>query len=142
MHDEPDPPRRYYRFKDREFERVNPPAGTVSDPGAIDLKDLYRTANATRPGLEEKPQAASASENEVHAILRENHARAEAAGLNAITKPAERKTKRFRDYLFVMLAGNLFFISNFPFNPVFAGAGFVLFNVGVTWIMWVVMDNY
>ena len=76
------------------------------------------------------------------AILRENHARAEAAGLNEITPPPKRKSQRLRDYLIVMLAGNAFLVAGLFVNPVFAGAGLVLFNIGVTWTMWVVMDGY
>jgi hypothetical protein len=78
----------------------------------------------------------------VHAILRENLARANAAGLNEVTPPAPRKSRRKRDYILALIAGNTFFIVGLKYNPVFAGAGLIIFNVGVTWVMWVVMDDY
>lgn len=141
MHDEPDPPRRHYQFKEREFERVNPRTGEATDSAPIDINDLYRSANAQRPGVT-PPAKPPPADNDVLAMLRENHARAEAAGLNEITPPPKRKSKRLRDYWLLMLLGNGFLIPAFPMNPVFAGAGLVLFNISVTWIMWVVMDDY
>jgi hypothetical protein len=141
MHDEPDPPRRHYQLKEREFDRVNPRAGEAADSAPIDINDLYRSANGTRPGMK-PPAIPPPVDNDVLAILRENHARAEAAGLNAITPPPKRKSKRLRDYLVLMVAGNAYFIAGLYINPVFAGAGLVLFNISLTWIIWVVMDKY
>ena len=53
MKDEPEPPRKIYQFKDKEFERVNKSLGVSSADSAdpndvpIDIQDLYRSANAS-----------------------------------------------------------------------------------------------
>jgi hypothetical protein len=53
-----------------------------------------------------------------------------------------RRSKRSRDYFAVLLAGNAALVSGCFLQRVFAGAGFVIFNVGLTWVMWFVMDDY
>lgn len=143
MKDEPDPPRKHYTFKESEFVRVNKPleappgAGTDPNDQPINLQDIYRAANA---GPVKKP--APVVENEVHAMLRENHAKAQAAGLNALREIPPRKSKRKRDYWLLFFAVNPPLVYSLTFNPVFAGAGLVLFNIGLAWTMWVVMDDY
>ena len=42
----------------------------------------------------------------------------------------------------LVIGGNLLLTSGFFIMPVFAGAGFVLYNVCLIWVMWVVMDDY
>ena len=145
MKDEPEPPRKIYQFKDKEFERVNKSLGVSSADSAdpnddvpIDIQDLYRSANAS-------PVVKSDSvpvENEIHDILRENLARDKAAGLHDIEFKPRRKSKRTKDYLMLVIGGNLLLTGGFFIMPVFAGAGFVLYNVCLIWVMWVVMDDY
>ena len=143
MRDEPDPPRKYYTFKESDYVRVNKPLSSPprdsSDPNdqPIDVNELYRAANAW-PVKPPVPKV----ENEVHAMLRENHAKAEAAGLNTPLEIPPRKSKRKRDYWIVFAAGNTYFLLGLIINPVFAGAGLILFNIGLAWTMWVVMDDY
>ena len=144
MKDEPEPPRKIYQFKDKEFELVNKSLGVSSADSAdpndvpIDIHDLYRSANAS-------PVVKSDSvpvENEIHDILRENLARDKAAGLHDIEFKPRRKSKRTKDYLMLVIGGNLLLTGGFFIMPVFAGAGFVLYNVCLIWVMWVVMDDY
>ncbi len=156
MQDEPDPPRKIYGFKPREFERANPtPAGspaadvpppapdpgiTAAGEGKIDVNDLIRSGAGA--GRQLGSNAVANRANDVHAMLRENLARANAAGLNALAPQPKRKSKRKRDYFLLLAAGNMLLTLGFVLQPIFAGAGFVLFNIGLAWIMWFVMDDY
>lgn len=119
MSDAPDPPRKHYGFKPREFESANthPPmpgrdaAPPKPDPGIvaadtspIDVRDLNRVANAGRTPLGKGP--APNKENEIHDVLRENFAVANAAGLNEV-KPnpgyVSARQRRQRRLLLVVL---------------------------------------
>jgi hypothetical protein len=146
MKDEPEPPRKIYQFKDKEFERVNkslsasPDEAGLGNPNdvSIDIQDLYRSANASPVVKSESVPV----KNEIHDILRENLARDKAAGLHDIEFKPRRKSKRTKDYLMLVIGGNLLLTGGFFIMPVFAGAGFVLYNVCLIWVMWVVMDDY
>lgn len=114
MPDEPDPPRKFYGFKPRDFPVANPPPASAPppssapapDPGIvrvsaarIDVRDLNRRAATGQPLL--SPAPAPVRENDVHAILRANLAVADAAGLNDVTidprhrTPHQRRLRRF-----------------------------------------------
>jgi hypothetical protein len=114
MADEPDPPRKYYTLKPREFEVVNPrvrapdPATGKSDPGAIDVRELFKSARADPEQRVLSPGPQPVIENDVHAILRENHAHAEAAGLNRLAPKPVHRRRRAWDYFVLLMAGNLF----------------------------------
>ena len=101
-----------YRLKKVEVDRINELSGGAPDP------------------------------NDVHATLRGNLAAEDRAGLNATPAPARRRSRRKRDYLVAMIVGNLLLLVATVFAPVFGLAGLVIFDVGVTWIMWFVVDDY
>lgn len=146
MPDEPDPPRKFYGFKPKEFTAANPhlapapsassrPTPTAStapslsansttptspaDSDRIDVHDLNRLAATGLPVLSTQP--APAQENEVHEILRDNLARANAAGLNDVKidpnyrTPRQRRIQRF----FILIP-----LINLPL-------GFLAWSVGV-----------
>lgn len=156
MADDSDPPRKFYGLKPTEFERVNaapapPPAAAspapdagpapANDPGQrIDVRDLVRSGSGRGPVLGHNATVNRA--NEVHAILQDNLTRANAAGLNDVVVPPKRKSRRKRDYVVSLLVGNAVLLVGTIINPVFGGAGLIIFNVGLTWIMWFVMDDY
>ena len=155
MPDEPDPPRKFYGFKPREFATANvphpaapPPASApLPDPGIvrvhaarIDVHDLHRAAATGQPLLSAPPSPTR--ENDVHTILRANLAVADAAGLNAVKLTPKRPSRRKRDYWLAVALGNAAFALGGVIQPVFAAAGFILYNVGLTWIMWGVLDDY
>jgi hypothetical protein len=169
MADDSDPPRKFYGLKPTQFERVNrvpgadvPPPNASADlssvgpasavppasaPGApIDVRALVRQAQTGGPLL--RGSQAAGPRNDVHAILRENLDRAEAAGLNAVAPPPRRKSRRRRDYFLLIVPLNVFlaFVAFGPFaNPmtfVYGLAGMVLVTAGLTWIMFGVMDDY
>lgn len=170
MPDEPDPPRKFYTLKPREFERVNPPAsGDAATPP--DVAELARIAS--RGDVRGRPAASAASPNEVHAMLQLNHAADVAAGLNEPAPAPPRVRRRRRDYLLLLFAGNLFIVVIYAVeivlgfqvqclaarmpgefynllryawdNPAsyaltFVGIGF--FSIALTWLMYGVMDDY
>lgn len=186
MPDESDPPRKHYQLKPKEFESVNHPpregaaspgiSGTPdsgpgeADHGRIDVREIFRQAN--RPGKALQKNASGREENEVHAMLRENLARADAAGLNEVA-PVKVFHRRKRDFIVLLILGNGFIAvvyaielvigfqvqclaARMPFefwnlmrsaftNPaVFAlpVAGMVFFSAAVAWLMYGMMDDY
>jgi len=114
-----DPPRKNYSMKARQFERVN-------SPGKAPAKSV---------------------EHDVHAILLQNRAREQQAGLNEVVfRPV--RSRRKRDFWALFLIGNLVFAvaavlgRHNPLVFTVASAGIAVFSLGLTWIMWFVMDNY
>jgi hypothetical protein len=142
---EPEPPKREFRFKPTEFERANPKIGAENNAPPINVQDLFRQANATKAPTRGKPAAAAV--NEVHAILRGNLDRANQDGANDVSLRPKRASGRKRDFWFLLIAGNLFLggISLLSRNfivLVCGGAGMIAFTLGATWVMWHVMDDY
>lgn len=161
MYDEPDPPRKFYGFKPTEFERANesprPPAPASASPPApdpgvtpvhrdrIDVRELARIALGGRPALGHN--AVPNRPNEVHAILRDNLARANAAGLNEVSL-RQRRSRRLRDYLIVVIALNtpvaaIAWLCRYDaITLVILLSGVVFFNIRFAWHVWAIMDDY
>ena len=151
MPDESDPPRKFYDLKPKEFERVNSPPRDSTTNGEtpanapntanqrIDVRDLIRHGTAGVPLL--SANAPANRSNEVHDILRDNLARADAAGLNNV-KPRKRRSRRRRDYIITMLVGNGVLVAGTFIMPIFGIVGLIMFNLGYTWFTWFVMDDY
>ena len=159
MPDEPDPPRKFYQLKPTEFERVNPARPPVADPSAapdpgpsgatpterIDVRDLNRQAIGTAPLLGVNAPVNRA--NEVHAMLQGNLDAADAAGLNEVPFQPKRRSRRKRDYWLLLITGNAIFgffalKGGSVVTLVYSGAGIIFFTLGLTWVMWFVMDDY
>lgn len=163
MADDPEPPRRFYKLKPTEFERVNSPPAPLPTPEPapatrpppppptpserIDVRDLARSAAAGTPLLH-GTNAPANRPNEVHAMLRDNLDVANAAGLNDVTPLPKRRSRRLRDYLLLMVPVNAFF-AWWAFGPnanaatfVYGLGGMALFSAGFTWVMFFVMDDY
>lgn len=153
MPDEPDAPRKFYKFKAAEFERVNdvkrdepfyetqpePDPGIVpTDKARIDVRDLARAAQVTPAGPTPPPPRT----NEVHTLLRNNVARANATGLNDLAEKPRRPSRRKRDYAIAMILGNAVLLVGTAIMPIFGVAGLIIYNLGLTWIMWFIMDDY
>jgi hypothetical protein len=168
MADDVDPPRKFYGFKPREFDPVNKPVSSPENPPPlpsppallspiasaenpasprVDLRDIIRDAQTSGPVLGRSERAA---DNDVHAILRDNLARANAAGLNELAPKPRRPSRRKRDYW--LLIGTVdpllvfFAISALRSGNavlfVYSMAGIGFFTAAVTWVMWFVMDDY
>ena len=143
--DEPDPPRKVYGFKDREFKRDNRPA-SASQPPMPTARDLARMAGpVVKTGPAAGPKARDP--NDVHhALLRNRVAEKKTGGDEVEIKVI--KSKRKRDYWFLMVAGNLAIVlpcvilGPNPMTLGAAGGGIIIYSVGLTWIMWQVMGKY
>ena len=154
MPDAPDPPRKLYKFKAAEFESVNgvrrdsplheaqplPDPGIVeSDKVRIDVRDLARAAALPSATVRAAPAAPT---NEVHTMLRDNLSRANAAGVNRVDPTRRRPSRRKRDYWLALAFGNGLLAVATMISPIFGAAGVIIYNLGLTWIMWFVMDDY
>lgn len=159
MADDSDPPRVHYQLKPRAFERVNAPVASPSpvdpaatvvpapDPSAkIEVRDLLAQAAVPGPVLAHGEKAGL--KNEVHGILKENLNIANAAGLNELAPKPKRRSRRTRDYFFVVIPLNAFF-GFAAFGPysnaisfVYGVGGMIFSTVGITWVMFFVMDDY
>lgn len=112
MQDEPDPPRKIYGFKPKEFDRANlarpsepadaatpapDPGIPAADSGKIDVNELIRAGAGSGPQLGNN--AVVNRDNEVHTILRENHQRDLAAGHYELGELDDSKRRRrIRNY--------------------------------------------
>jgi hypothetical protein len=131
MGDSDEAPPRQFKFKPKEFERVNEPA----PPSPVD------------PALDER--ARQGDPNDVFALRQQLRAREQHRGMDVVKPVAPRKSRRKRDYWFLMIAGNGLFIALptlvFRGNGVvalFCGAGIIVLSLGMTWVMWFIMDDY
>ena len=144
MPEESDPPRKFYELKEAEFEAVNQRSDHQQ---SIDVREHYGSATALSGIPVPKP---APKENDVHGLLRDNVARANEAGLNALAEKSRRPSKRKRDYWFLMISGNallaLLFVTataqGNAFMMAFSAAGIGLISAGLTWVMWFIMDDY
>jgi hypothetical protein len=137
--DPPEAPPREFQFKPTAFARANRPG-----EAPIKVAQLYRAASAPAPA----PAAPGKAENEVHAILRANLAADAAKGLNQVVLENRRPSRRKRDYWLVLAGGNVVFAGAMLLahknvvTLVFGFSGMVFFSIGLTWIMWAVLDDY
>ncbi len=146
MPDEPDPPRKVYGFKERDFKRDNAPAaGGEAMPTAQDLAKL--AGDPVRTGRGGATGSKADDPNDVYAALQRNRAHEQAHGLDRMEIRRIRRRK-LRDYLLIMVPTQLLLGSITVLgrgNPVVfvSGlAGMVLMFITITWIMWQLMDRY
>jgi hypothetical protein len=148
-----DPPLRKYTLAgDRKFEVVNPPAGSPRTSEAIDLRALINSAQAspapsTPPAAPPGP-AQGSPDNDVQALLRANEAYETAARLPTPPRPPRPASRRKRDYFITLIGGNLLVAGAVVISGknvivlAYGGAGMIVLTLGLTWIMWFVMDDY
>lgn len=127
MPDETPAPRKF-TLKPKEFERVNAPRPETEAQAAADAT----------PAL-----------NDVTALRHEVRAREAAAGFDEIPPPERpRSNRRRNDFILLLIGGNLAIIgltaiSGFNIGAIiFGAAGVIMFTLGLTWVMWFVMDRY
>ena len=139
---QPESPRKQYRLKARSIEPVdNPPVGANPGAGANDVHALIREATRHDPP---QPWTAptSAPHTDVHVLLQDNLRRANEAGANDVKDRPRRRSRRKRDYIVASTIGNLVLLVCTAISPIFGAAGLIIYNVGLTWVVWVVMDDY
>ena len=130
------------------YEVLNESART---PGRPDMPTDVRQMLRDQPGAASaKPPAegTAGSPNDVQALLRASTAHAEKAGAFAVPERRRRPSRRRRDYWVVTIAMNLvlLFAAFGPFGGgvamIFALACVIIFNLGFTWTMFFVLDDY
>jgi len=148
MRDESDPPRKHFRLKPRDFDVVNAPGSHAPvDSGPTDVQGHLQAAN-TRPPARPPGPTPVAPINDVQALLRDDAARVQATGINELAPLPRRRSRRTRDYWLLVLSLNAFFglVAFGPYrNPMtltYGIAGMIIVTLGLTWVMWFVMDDY
>jgi len=128
MPEEPEPPRKLYGFKPKEFEAVNAPRPEAGE------------APAPTPAL-----------NDVYALRQELREREIATGLDTLKPPDRpRSNRRRRDYwlLMVLINGTLLPLAVWGLRTgnavlfVYALSGAAFASAAVTWIIWGLLDRY
>jgi hypothetical protein len=121
MPDEPDPPRKTYQLGKAEFKPLNPAPETTG---------------------------AAAPDQDVQAHLRDNLARAKAAGVNELEYRPRRISRRRRDYWTLFFLGNggfgaaMLYFGPQTLGGVFALAAMIFYSAALTWVMFGVMSDY
>lgn len=143
MPDEPDPPRKVYGFKEREFKRDNALGGEATPT----VQDLAKLAGVHHDPKPRQTAAKAGDPNDVLSVLQQNRKMEQRHNLDAI-EIKEIKSRRKREFWLMLVGGNLFIIGAVlvsginVITVVFGLAGLIVFSLGLTWIMWQVMDRY
>lgn len=142
-----DPPPKSYGFKERAFQRDNAPAS--AGPPLPTAKELATMAGPPihQPGLSAAGSAKADDPNDVFVHLQRNRAIEKQAGADRM-EIREIKSRRQRDFWLLLIGGNLAIVVGVAFSGfnvisvIFGLAGLVIFSLGVSWVMWQVMDKY
>lgn len=140
-----DPPPKTYGFKERAFKRDNvripnaPPVPTARDHAVM--------AGPSVPASRTPATAKSDDPNDVFTHLQGNRAVEKRHGLDKV-EIRKRKSRRKRDFWLLLVGGNLAIIgavvvTNINVVTVIFGlSGLIIFSLGLSWVMWQVMDKY
>jgi hypothetical protein len=146
MPDEPDPPRKNYGFKDREFKRDN--AAKSAEPPLPTAKELAIMAGpVAKHGQAAVGKTKPDDPNDVYGVLQENRTVEKKHGLDQF-EIQRIKNRRKRDYWVLMIAsqGTLITLAYLgrgnPIVFVSCVAAMGALGAGITWIMWQVMNKY
>ena len=140
-----DPPPKVYGFKERVFKRDNARASAAPPmPTAKELATLAgpvvsspKGATGPRPG----------DPNDVFTHLQGNRAVEKRHGLGEI-EIRKIRSRRKRDFWLLLVGGNFAIVSGVALSGfnlisvIFGLAGLIIFTLGVSWVMWQVMDKY
>lgn len=148
MRDEPEPPPRNFQLKPRDFDAINAPGSQRPGSGApTDVRGHLRAAN-TGQGRTLGKAAGAKAPNDVQNLMRQHAAKMRRADLDELTPRERRASRRKRDYWIVLIPTNAFF-AFFAFGPfrnpmtfAFGVGGMIITTVGLTWVMWFIMDDY
>jgi hypothetical protein len=148
-HDEPDPPPKVYGFKDRAFKRDNAPASASPPPPSA--KEHAILAGHVAPATRKIPPSGgvnrAADPNDVYAVLQQNLAVERKIGIGEV-EIRKVKSRRKRDY-WLLVVPSVLLLSVItwlgrgnPFVLVCGIAGIVVATLGITWIMFHIMEDY
>ncbi len=147
MPDETDPPRKIYGFKERAFRRDNAPVS--AEPAAPSAQDLAKLAGPPvfKVGGAAPADPRPGDPNDVHAVLRQNRAAERRHGADEIEIRRVR-SRRAKEFWLLLVGGNAVIIGAVALSGlnvitvVFGLAGLIVFSLGLSWVMWQVMDRY
>ncbi len=145
MPGEPDPPRKVYGFKEREFKRDNAPSSEAAPMPTA--RELAQMAGFHHDPSARKSAAKAGDPNDVHAVLRQNRKSEQEHNLDAI-EIKESKSRRKREFWLLLVGGNLFILGGVwlsginVITVIFGLAALIIFSLGLSWVMWQVMDRY
>lgn len=140
-----EPPRKNYDFKERSFQRDN-----VVGPEAERLptaEELAKMAGGPMPTGRGATGPKTDDPNDVFKVLQHNRAMAEKHRFNELII-RKVSSKRRRDFWLLLVPSDLllgWLVWQARSNPVvlvYGLAGLVVVTLGLTWIMWFVMDDY
>lgn len=143
--DEPDPPRKVYSFKEREFKRDNAPVSET--PPAPTAKELAKLAGHHHDPGPRRAQAKADDPNDVLRVLNQNRTAEQEHHLDDI-EIKRVKSRRQREFWLLLVGGNLFILGGVwlsginVITVIFGLAGLIVFSLGLSWVMWQVMDRY
>jgi hypothetical protein len=142
----PDPPRKLYGFKERDFKRDNAPApGSAPVPTAKELAMM--AGDPVRTGRGGEVGARPGDPNDVYSALQRNRATEQAHGLDQV-EIREIQSRRKRDFWLMLVGGNVLIVGLVGVlgpnvvTVMFGFGGVVIFTISLTWIMWQVMGRY
>lgn len=143
--EEADPPRKNYDFKERTFKRDNAPS--TGQPPMPTAKELAMMAGPAAPTAKRTNTPKAGDPNDVYAILEHNRRVEKKHGMDTV-EIREIKSRRKREFWLLLVGGNLaiiggVFLSGINVVTVIFGlAGLIIFSLGLSWVMWQVMDRY
>jgi hypothetical protein len=132
--------RTHYQFKAREFTRLN-----LDTTPPVDHRDLIAAANRGNSAAPGAPPSASPKPlNAIEEIIKLNRERDPQRGADGLKLMPPVKDRRRRDYWILLIGGNLvfFFGANALGGPAAGGIMVFMFTLGLTWVMYGVMDKY
>ncbi len=132
--------RTQYQFKAKEFAKLN-----LDTTPPVDHRDLIAAANrgnSTVPGF--YPPASAKSPTTVEEVLQLNRKHERQTGLDVLKPMPPVINRRRRDYWIVLIGGNLFFffVLNALSGPAVGALMAFFYTVGITWVIYGVMDKY
>lgn len=143
MPDEPEPPRKTYGFKEREFQRDNALGGEAM-PTAQDLAKLAGTHHNPKP----RDYAAKAEDpNDVFKVLEHNRRVEQRHDFDAI-EIRKIRSRKLRDYWIGMIGVNglivglVLLLGPNIVSVMFGLAGVIIFSLSYSWLMWQIISRY
>ena len=94
-----------------------------------------------------KSVAKAGDPNDVHVVLQQNRKSEQAHNLDAM-EIKETKSRRKREFWLLLVGGNLCILGGVwlsginVITVIFGLAALIIFSLGLSWVMWQVMDRY
>ena len=144
MPDEPEPPRKHYGFKEREFKRDNALGGEPTPS----VQDLAKLAGSHHNPKGRTGAAKADDPNDVYHVLSRNRAAEQKHNLDAIEIRKKKRSQKWRDYWVGMIGVNgvivglVVLLGPNIVSVMFGVAGIVIFSLSYTWLMWQIISRY